>query len=794
MYIENQCEKCAGCASCANICPCGAITIKCNKNGFYVPVTDKAKCTKCGLCTRVCPQINNVIKNTDNPSVFAVMADNELRLKSSSGGAFSVIAKKIFEKNGVVVGAAFNDNWIVEHIIIDNEKDLDKLRGSKYVQSFISEHLFKDIKDILEQNRYVLFTGCPCQVAGLKAFLNKDYKNLILVDLICSKVPSKKVFDKFIDDNFSRSEIENIKFRDKQNGWNCSTIYTYTATTTTTKSPYWFKMFLNSLSMNDSCVECKYMSIDRVGDITIGDFWRVSKFAPELDDNLGTSIVIVNNKKGEDLFNDLLWQKKQLMTKEQAIYGNRALLVPFLPHNNRQLFASKISENQQSFNKIVKDCLSDKYNIGILNWWWNSNRGAILTCWAIQEAVKELGYNPSVIMHIPFDYYNSTYKGSISEKFANKYLNLTEWCHSRIDMRRLNDKFSTFMVGSDQVWNHELNWFLQDFYYLNFVQLNKNKISIAASFGKPVFTGNDTVKSMVSYYLRRFNSISVREYKSVEICKDVFGVDSELVLDPVFLIEKEKYEKIISDSTRKDKNYIAYYFINEDKQKIEIMNEISKKYNLPLIDIKAKNDVTDWLYLIKNSNFVVSDSFHATCFSLIFNKQFITFDKAKYKDARFETLIALTKLEKNFVRASDFDIDKVDYYKEIRDWDSTFEEINKKKQETITWLQGALGKDVSKIKYDKNQEFAEAFYASMDDRLNYVEAACRAKPQVNQDDNFKLLLNRKNILFKYFFYRIMTNFTFGKTKMKLKFKKIKYEEKFMKIKEIMTANNIKIKT
>ena len=153
MYIENQCEKCAGCASCANICPCGAITIKCNKNGFYVPVTDKAKCTKCGLCTRVCPQINNVIKNTDNPSVFAVMADNELRLKSSSGGAFSVIAKKVFEKNGLVVGAAFNDNWIVEHIIIDNEKDLDKLRGSKYVQSFISEHLFKDIKDISEQNR-----------------------------------------------------------------------------------------------------------------------------------------------------------------------------------------------------------------------------------------------------------------------------------------------------------------------------------------------------------------------------------------------------------------------------------------------------------------------------------------------------------------------------------------------------------------------------------------------------------------------------------------------------------------
>jgi len=134
---------------------------------------------------------------------------------------------------------------------------------------------------------------------------------------------------------------------------------------------------------------------------------------------------------------------------------------------------------------------------------------------------------------------------------------LTEWVHSRIDMRKLNDKFNTFIVGSDQIWNHDLNWFLQDFYYLNFAELDKNKIACAASFGAPDFTGNKTMTKMAEYYFHRFNAISVREKDVVSLLKNKFNVDSTFLLDPVFLIDKSKYIDIANTSSKLDTNYIA---------------------------------------------------------------------------------------------------------------------------------------------------------------------------------------------------------------------------------------------
>lgn len=778
--LDLETFNCCGCASCANICPVNAIKMVEDKDGFYIPSVDKGKCTNCDLCRKICPQLNDVAKNTKNPKCYATMASDEVRQKSSSGGAFSVIAHEIFNRGGVVCGAAFDENWTVKHIIIENEDDMDKLRGSKYVQSFISETLYKKIKEYLKQDRWVLFVGTPCQVSGLKAFLgNENFDKLLKVDLVCSKVPPKKHFDKFLKDNYSDKVITDIKMRDKVNGWGCN--HTTTTTTGILKTNSWFKMFLNSLSMNESCVYCKYMTVDRVSDITIGDFWGIEKVRPDLNDKKGTSCVLINTKLGKQIFDKLDWSKRELMTVQNAVDGNRALFIPFIPHTNRVFFAEKINENIENFNTIVEDCLSIKKNVGILNWWWNSNRGAILTCYAIQEVVKELGFNPTVIKHIPFDYYSREYKNSVSEHFAEKYLNLTEWCHSRIDMRKQNDKFETFMVGSDQIWNHDLNYFLQDFYYLNFAQIDKNLISCAASFGKNFFTGNPIVSKMVEYYLKRFNHISVREEDGVELLKNKFDTDGTFILDPVFLIDKEKYSQIANEYATDEDNFIACYFIHPTQLKTEILNMLSDYFKIKIIDMRAKDvGVEKWLYCIKNAKFIISDSFHASAFSVIFNKKFVTLYTAPKIDSRFDTLANITGLHKHFMHISDFSIKKIENLLYENSWEEIEAKLQPYKEFSLNWLKNALETPGSK-EITKEQEYIEAFYASLDDRVNYLEGNYVELDSLKKNiEELKLQNNKAEIYINYYKYKILKVFI---NKKQYKQKASFYHEKVRKLRQ-----------
>ena len=198
-----QKEKCSGCSACYPICPTNAITMEYDEEGFLYPIVNYEKCTNCGLCSKVCPELNFEFDNKKTPKCYAMQATDEIRMKSSSGGMFTILADYIFERDGFVCGVAFNknENWKVEHIIIDKKEDLDKLRGSKYVQSD-KKDIFKQIKELLNKDKYVLFSGCPCEVAGLKNYLRKNYDKLILVDLLCGSVESPKIYEKYLKENF----------------------------------------------------------------------------------------------------------------------------------------------------------------------------------------------------------------------------------------------------------------------------------------------------------------------------------------------------------------------------------------------------------------------------------------------------------------------------------------------------------------------------------------------------------------------------------------------------------------
>lgn len=307
--IENK-ELCCSCQACFNICPKGAILMKEDVEGFKYPLIDKSKCIGCNLCEKVCPILNR--KNSSNkrkPDIYAAWSkSNEIRIDSTSGGIFTELAKVIYQEKGMVCAAIYNEDWMVEHYLSSEEKDLDNLRSSKYLQSDIGKSYSK-IKNALLQNKKVLFCGSPCQVAGLYGYLQKDYEKLITVDFICRGMNSPKIFKKYLKtlEQKYKSKVTKIKFKNKINGWhNFSTKIDFEDGKTYVGGRYTDSYMVGYLKYNTfmrpSCYDCKFKQLPRKADITLADFWGIEKIDKSLDEDKGTSMILINSSKGEELF------------------------------------------------------------------------------------------------------------------------------------------------------------------------------------------------------------------------------------------------------------------------------------------------------------------------------------------------------------------------------------------------------------------------------------------------------------------------------------------------------------
>ena len=358
-------EACCGCNACGDACAHSAITFTTDIEGFWYPQVDREKCVNCGLCENVCPVIHaEELKKNDfeEPKCFAAVSKNIMtRFASTSGGIFSVLAQQMYRQGGYVGGAIFDEGWMVSQYISNDKNDLEKIRGSKLHQSN-AEGFYAKVKSLLMAGEKVLVCGIPCQMAALKTYLRKDYENLIIVDLLCRGINSPKVFSKwltFLEEEHG-AKVQRFRIKNKELGWrklttkvefkNGKVLYD-----TSDTNFFTIGYLFTGVYCRPSCYECKFKGFPRIADISIGDFWGSDNtLSKEMDGDLGTSIVLLNNEKGKKYYHSIVGKlKEKEVPLDIVVKGNPALVSSLNPPIvNREEFYRDLDQNK--FNVVAK--------------------------------------------------------------------------------------------------------------------------------------------------------------------------------------------------------------------------------------------------------------------------------------------------------------------------------------------------------------------------------------------------------------------------------------------------------
>lgn len=361
-------NTCTGCSACANVCPTGAISMHAdNVEGFYRPFVDNQKCIGCLKCERSCPVINPINPYSPSDKIYAAWNLNpEVRNLSSSGGAFSALAQTVIDNGGVVVGASYDKDLNLSHIMISDSTGIELLRGSKYYQSYIGL-IHKVVREQLKTGKEVLFCGTPCQIAGIRGFLGKEiYPNLTLVDFVCHGTPSKLFFKKYIYWATGGKSVKNFNFRDKHSGWmDALRSYFYDGSKVYLrgkKDAYWIA-FNDDKNLQEACYNCKFLGEKRRSDVTVADFWGIGRKIPfdhQSEISKGVSMVMVNTKKGENMIlqaNKYLYMEPR--TLDEVKPGNQAMFrSPKRPSARNSIY---IDLNKLSFDQMVKKYMTPTF-------------------------------------------------------------------------------------------------------------------------------------------------------------------------------------------------------------------------------------------------------------------------------------------------------------------------------------------------------------------------------------------------------------------------------------------------
>lgn len=346
---------CVGCHACQVVCPHNAISMTADASGFLYPVVDLEECTECGRCTRACPVLNPPPANS-LPEAYACMAcDDALREGSSSGGVFGLLGQQVVDAGGVVFGAVLDESLDVVHDWAESDESLSRLRRSKYVQSRMGD-TYRRVRGALKSDRKVLFSGTPCQVAGLKSYLGRDYGQLLCVDIVCHGVPSPRVWNRYLEhlEGLYQSKPVTAAFRRKDEGWREFSLAvgfdSGAEHRMTLREDPFLRAFLSDVCLRPSCHACRFKGLERSADITLADFWGVERVAPEMDDDRGTSLVLVHSAAGREAFGGV----------GEALVSKSVSVEAAITHNAAAVRSARLNPRSAEFYKHLDSMAFDK--------------------------------------------------------------------------------------------------------------------------------------------------------------------------------------------------------------------------------------------------------------------------------------------------------------------------------------------------------------------------------------------------------------------------------------------------
>lgn len=773
--LHAQNKLCTGCSACHDSCPVHAIHMEEDSLGFFYPVVDEERCTDCRRCGRVCPKLNAYHGNSEMPDCYAARAEDKIRMESSSGGIFTVLARYVLSQGGIVCGAAMDETYTVRHICVENEEGLARLRQSKYVQSDM-RHVYREIKEHRDKRRTVLFSGCPCQVVGIRNYFGND-DGILYVDVLCHGVPSNKMLQDYIRESFRMDKISGLSFRSKLNGWRADQLRVFFRDGTSECIPWeesaYEEGFQRNIILRDGCEDCEFCGKQRQGDITLGDFWRVEEYDPALNDGKGTSVVLVNNRRGEDLLHQVARKLYDIRkTPTEAARYNK-FQEKFAPHPLKERFKI-LYTGGHNFAEAVLQCRHSLYDIGLIGHYTTGNYGGELTQYALYRTLTDLGYSVLMIAQPENSSEPPCPRGAHlfeSEPYAS-------WDKSRYfantaEMKFLNLQCRVFVTGSDQMFNNNLYRELEHYMVQDFVKDNHCKIAYAASFGHDRIWGSESDRASESYFLKKFDYISTREDSGVEVFRREFGVEAVQVLDPVFLCPDRWYEAFIARCARDvpKKPYLFAYILDPDRDKEAILRNYADKNNLAIkaltdhyryfsepeqiknawnIDTCTYLSMESWLAHIAKSEFVITDSFHGMCVAIINHRQFIVIVNKLRGETRFVSILKLLGLEHRMVySASELeeklnDLGSIDY----RQVDNI---LTAERHKSIQWLCNAIeaGKKQKKpfSTFDLTDARIDELWKRTDQRMDQLTRMIPQEETIRKlEDEIRKLNERIDIL------------------------------------------------
>jgi len=666
-------EHCCGCGECANICKLSAIKMVKNKQGFLFPKVNNAKCINCGKCVEHCTFNKPIDVLSYSQQYYACINKNELvQLKSRSGGVFTSISDYILQNNGVVYGCELINFRRAAHTRATSKIERDKFRGSKYIQSDISK-IYNQIYDDVASKKFVLFSGTPCQVRAIKNYCKDlDCQKLILVDIVCHGVCSDYIWSDYL--NLYHKKVVGVDFRNKIDfDWDTHYETIYFKGDKKVNSEIYKNLFFSHLNLRESCFNCPYKNLNRIGDLTIGDCWGIKENYNYFYDKKGVSLVLINSNKGQSIFEQICKNMNYIpvdikLLMQPSLYENFAKPIEYNDFWDKYR-KNKLKDiiKKEDLSKIIKH---NKVKVATLTFNRAYNHGAILQCYALQKKLNDLGIESEVIDYYPqyfFDAYlrknfkyrdmgDKTLKSKIKylliklflkirtkkfETFIKNKINLSENKYKSIDDFK-NINYEKIILGSDQVWAENCTHF-DPVYFLSFINDKYKKLTYSVSFGIDYIDEHSI--SIYKNNLGNFANYSIRESSGVKIIKQLFNIKAEQSCDPTLLIEKKDW-KNIEKKTRVPKKYILIYFVNLCNDLLETATKLSKiKNNIKIVCATSNTSNNEMLgrniihagginksycgpdnliYLVNHADYVITDSYHGVLLSLIFHKQFLS--------------------------------------------------------------------------------------------------------------------------------------------------------------------------